>query len=246
MSYLLVHDLKQVEQFCQLFIPNEKKLAIVFVLFARKKYDPSLPKPEYLLGRTIISGETSASVATREIQKMQIPLGLYTGDNDYPIPNDALCLYCLIRPKDMVRALMKTVSTCVTSLNDGTKLGNPLSMFKRDIGTSNANVDSKLTQIDLDSKDPTILQEVKELFAKVHISPLLTIETRGGYHIIYEKTSQIDHKTLWEYTSKHIREGIANDGKKYTDKIFSITNEPNVIVPGTIQGRFQARIVNIF
>ncbi len=245
--YQVIHDPIQVMEFINLFIPDQKHHALVFQLFARRKYNAVLSKSEFILNRIIIGGNIMPAMALKSIQKLEIPIGYYTGSNDECIPNDSLALYCLLRPKDMVKAMSKTLTQCINFLSSDDEPRNPMSMYKVEIGKSGYNCkDDKLMQIDLDSKDAVVIHEVKKLFEKINLTVLMTVETRGGYHIIYHKSSDIDYKSLYEYTMKNVVEHIGHDGKKYKDKVFSICNEPNVIVPGTYQGGFKANKVDIF
>ena len=95
-------------------------------------------------------------------------------------------------------------------------------------------------------KEEDKVQQTKELLHASNIIQFLKIcvETRGGYHLIFAKDKKIDNKLIHNFkiTTKFTKQTI--DGKDVSDYWFSISSEPNVIVPGTIQGGFKANICN--
>ena len=74
----------------------------------------------------------------------------------------------------------------------------------------------------------------------------IVVETRGGYHIVYQSSKSIKHKELWEFAQSTAFFKDNREGKPIKDHWFSITNQPNVIIPGTYQGSFQAKICQNF
>ena len=114
--------------------------------------------------------------------------------------------------------------------------------------TANGNANGKLMQIDLDTKDPIKLQETRVILQKTGVLEriIFTVETKNGYHIIYKKSDAIDNKALHEHKLSTTVKKTARNGDTTIDYLFSITNQPLVVVPGTYQGGFQARFANVF
>lgn len=127
-----------------------------------------------------------------------------------------------------------------------------------------------MRQIDVDSKDPEFLKTFKQVLVDTRVSQTVVcvVETKNGFHIVFRKSKTCDLKTLHEYRSttapfapkkaQTTVEGsadiapIANNakkGKKPNGEIeyaFTMTNEPLVIVPGTYQGGFEAKLCKDF
>lgn len=105
-----MYDTEQVKNFLKLFIPDDKRpeLCISLMLFARRKYHSDLAKSEYTLNRTFITGGTPLDTAIRKIWKLHVPVGCYKDSKDMVIPNNALCIYAILRPKNMLKALSVT------------------------------------------------------------------------------------------------------------------------------------------
>ena len=235
----IIHDPEQVKRFAKLFVPTVKHHAIVFQLFSRRKYYSKLPKSEYIISRIVAPGDSDPDTIYRSLLKTQVPVGAYTAD-EFIIPDGSTVLYCLIRPKDMIKAMTKSLTYCVAALSGdaGCPMRNPYGLYKKEIGTSGVACENKLTQIDIDTKDAKSITDIAELLQKAGVKPLVTIETRGGYHVIYNKTSSVDNRALYEYKMATAFEKAAVNGKMVKDYIFSITHEPNIAVPGTLQGGY--------
>lgn len=74
----------------------------------------------------------------------------------------------------------------------------------------------------------------------------MCIETRGGFHIIYSgKVDKDVSRQLYEFKQKTSFKKKNVDGNMTTDYWFSITNQATVIMPGTYQGGFPARIITL-
>lgn len=240
--YQIVHDPEQVKQFFTVFTPQRRDYAIVFQLFARRKYNELIPQQTQVLNRTIISGGTPEVESLQHVLRLEVREGLYNV-KDVPVPGDSLALYCLIQPKDMLMAMTKTVTDCVSNIQTGF-LRSPFKMYREEIGKTSVQGETRLLQIDLDSKDEVIVKEVQELLKAAGVRPVMAIETRGGFHIVYKKESHINSKMLWEYSNKHKVEVTRRTGTTERVNLFTITHEPSVIIPGTIQGGFKTRIVD--
>lgn len=252
MNHEIIYDKQQVLEFLTPFIPNkdEPELCISLMLFARRKYHTGLAKGEYVLNRTFIAGGTTPDTAVRKLWKLHVPVGCFIDSNDVVIPNNALCVYAVLKPKNMLKALSTTSKQCMDILTDGLKMNNPYKLFEINIGKSDSDIrtgNGKFVQIDLDTKDPDRLkstcQVLEQSDARLHIISIT--ETRGGYHIVYRKNKDINHKMLYEFKEQSKFRKQAHDGTQVSDYWFSQTNQPLVIVPGTYQGGFKAKWIPV-
>jgi hypothetical protein len=104
----------------------------------------------------------------------------------------------------------------------------------------------KYKQIDLDTKDIDKVRSVRDLLSSLNIHVTMCIETRGGFHMLFPRNANKDTmKSLYEFKQKTSSKKPDINGKIVTDYWFSITNQPMVIMPGTYQGGFPAKIVDL-
>lgn len=246
-NYHIIHNMSEVKDFMATYIPTDPALCISPVLFARRKYCETLQQSEHVLQRLFISGGSSPESATRKLLRLQTLVGSYVDrDDETPIPNMSLCVYAIIRPKNSLKALSSTARECMDALIDGQPGRDPRKLYDINIGKneySSTDPQHKYTQIDVDTKDQTQLEQVQDILeqcrVRIHITSIT--ETRGGYHIVYRKSKKIDHKRLHDFGKTTAFKKLAHDGKQVTDHWFSQTNQPLVIIPGTYQGGFKAK-----
>eukprot|EP00039_Didymoeca_costata_P020793 m.342463 g.342463 ORF g.342463 m.342463 type:complete len:265 (-) comp21399_c0_seq1:78-872(-) len=250
--YELVWDQDAVRDFLRHFIPTaeEPNRCITMILFARRKYNASLPKSEYILDRMFLPGDKDEKYGCRLLVRQHVPVGAYVDNLENPIPPDSLCVYAVLHHKSMTRAFSETMLKMMGDFDDKVTPHNLLSAFKVNIPkeTSNVPMGVKLTQIDLDTKDPEQLKQTCEVLDKVGIKEhLISItETRGGYHLVYKRGGKdIDHRAFHDFQETTKFKKIGFDGKEAEDKWLSTTHQPLVIIPGTYQGGFKARAVSV-
>lgn len=246
--YQIIYDAQQVRDFLEKYIPleSESDLSISLMLFARRKYAPSLPRSEYILNRTFVAGGSTTDMAYRKLWRQHVPVGAYVDSNGKAVPNEALCVYAVLKPKNTLKALSVTVKECMDTMIDGGKTRDPYGLYIVNIAKSDSSSTQaryKYCQIDLDTKEPEHLaktcQILEQCCVREHITSIT--ETRGGFHIVYRKDKGIDSKTLHEFKGKTAFQKEAHDGRPVTDYWFSQTNQPLVIIPGTFQGGFRAK-----
>lgn len=165
------------------------------------------------------------------------------------ISQQSLCVYAMLRPKSMLKPLAKILTSCMDSLSSGEQVHpNLLSSYQVEIGRSGyteSGSKEPLRQIDVDSKDPSFLVEFKKVLQETKVSETIVciVETKNGFHIVFRKSANSDMKRLHEY---RLSTSAADDKsqKKNLEQTcsFTMTNEPLVIVPGTYQGGFKARL----
>jgi hypothetical protein len=89
--------------------------------------------------------------------------------------------------------------------------------------------------LDVDTKDPDKIESLKNFLREHGIKPQLAIETRGGYHVLLNRSSLgKNHEKLYRFIQSSLDE-----------KWISIEGgNALVVIPGTWQGGFVTRIVN--
>lgn len=240
--YEFVYDDEAIKQFANLFNLTNKNLAMCIYLMARRKYFPQLSEKSIIVNRGIVcGGERFVLDFHKTIVKMETRIGTYE-DGDVPIPNNAFAIYAIINPKDTFKALSKTMLICAESISDGDEMPNAYKTFRVQLPKANIKGD-KFRQIDLDTKNIDEIKSVSDLFNSLNFKPEITVETRGGFHIVYN--TKIDnikeiHRRFYEFKNNTL---INN--KRIKDYWFSITNETMSIVPGTFQGGFKTRVITI-
>ncbi len=255
-SYKIIYDGDQVKRFIKMFMPKSSQQCLVIYLCARRKYYPSLTGSEFILDRLIFHGgnadqiDNLCSTFLRKLYRWHTPVGTFVHGDDASIPQEALCVYALLLPKDPIKAMGKLWPKLIDALTDGNEVAKPFSFYKKEIGKTNAVVpkEEQLMMVDLDTKDPEKLEQTRDLLITTNISKhiKIIIETKNGYHIIYTKSGDIDGKRLFEFktTTKFMKPNV--NGKPTADFWFSIAKAAMSIIPGTLQGGFEAKICDDF
>lgn len=253
-SYKIIHDQDQVLNFIKLFTPNSPKYVLNLMLFARRKYSSELSRGEMILSRIFLDGsnddrndENFGIRSLLKLYRLHVPIGSFV-DNVTPISNNALALYALLDIKSPIKALAKTLVKCTEDSDNNKITKNPHKLFNSEIGNSNAynqqNNPNPYVVIDLDSKKEEDVQAVIELFQEANVTPFikLCVETKNGYHIVYEKDKNktINRKAIYDFGKTTAIKKKNIKGKPVTDYWFSTMKQPTVIVPGTYQGGFKA------
>lgn len=248
-NYKIIYDPEQVQTFLKLFSPKCSQDVLEFLLFARRKYCPSLSKGEIILSRTFIDNNDSTSElrSLRKLYRLHVPIGSFVhGPKEESIPQESLALYASLIHKCPIKAMTKTLTKCLDDIITGNNNYRCHKLFKAEISRSNSTSSIQYDVIDLDSKESDKVQSVIELIKESNLTSFIKIciETKNGYHIAFEKNKEINRKLLYEFKTKTIFYKENNKGQSVKDYWFSITNTPIVIVPGTLQGGFKTKICN--
>lgn len=245
--FQVVWDKSQVERFAEIILSRliGTNACICVFLFARRKYDEKLPQSEYILKRLFFSDGKTPDVFYRDLLKLHVPYGSYSPPE---ISQKSLCMYALLRPKDQLRPMSEIFNKCIQSFTTKQEIPkNLLNRYMEEIGKCDYNIpktkeNSVWVQIDLDTKDVEFLKNFQHLLEKTNIDKhiVFTVETKNGFHIVFEKTEECDLKLFHEERMKSKTQKINKNGKKFDDYAFNTTNEPNVIIPGTFQGGYPA------
>ena len=236
-----------VKEFAKLFNIKEKHLAMCIYLTARRKYYPELSDISLIVNRGIVcGGDYFENDFHRTILKLNTPIECYE-DEGLPIPTEAFGIYVIINPKDTFKALAASMFRCVDHISKGEEMINAFKAFKVELPKTSLKTD-KYKQIDIDTKEVGKISSVNDLFESLQFKPLLSVETRGGFHIVYnceaENIKQIN-KSFYEFKQNTLMIKSNPKHKPTKDYWFSVTKEPMIILPGTFQGGFKTRIITI-
>lgn len=227
-----IYDKEQVFAFFEKFRPKADDEIIRIEKTLRRKYNERMSVPNVKVAKLLVGKETTDEDIEYFFEDEETEQGFYT------------VFFCSIRPKSTFRALKKIYEDSVTLLMNGKPPGNVLKLLESEILKKEHSVGEKMYQIDLDTKDKALIEELKPL-VKESVNVVMTVETKNGYHIIYDKVLK-GTKELNQWGKTHGEVKTAVNGKGYIDPLLSISSDPDIVVPGSLQAGFGARIVDIF
>ena len=203
-------------------LPHEK---YYLVLMCRKKYCPSVPwiKSDKTQMKRFL---TDKSRMLDKIKQLECPIGAFSYDGK-AIPQESLALYITPNPRDMWKAVPRSIKALATVIECSGKNSNPhqevMSEIHRTCGQK------VFIDFDIDSKDREIIKRAVNLVdGKCEL-----LETRGGYHLMIK--------------TKDAKAGFSE--KLWYKKLTALTDvsaDPNsmIALPGTWQGGFTPRFVD--
>jgi len=225
MNYKILFDESVLDDFIKNFydVPLEDEYLYV-ALFARKKYCKTLKSTstdKMQLKRFTARPDNLKN----KIKQLEVPLGCYQLKND-TATQESLALYITANYRSMKKANKEMLKGLAETISNDRYYSNiqaeALSMIQRSVGTR------RYVDFDIDNKEV-------DLFLIKNILPdnaYKILETRGGYHVLVEP--KLCPKTKWY-------EEIKTVFKADLDSV-----KPDLIpVPGTTQGMFVPRFINI-
>jgi len=231
----LIHSLKEVEEFTDRLFPEDlgRGEVIIFQLIARRKYWDALKRPQLSLAKKIAHSRRNFLMKLLSVAESS-----YYTEELKQIPKEALALYIVPFKRNLITAVKSTVNDLVDSLSgliDAKNLSLKEEAFGR-IHKANQFLFSNLSKqssypcflVDIDKKDYSLFKEVISLFPEEFI--VLSLETRGGYHILIKKD-----ETTYRIISSELKKLKEVEVK---NKNYSIP------IAGTLQGGFPVRIIN--
>jgi hypothetical protein len=243
-----IGDESQIREFYRQHIgkyQNQNYYSFIIVPIARRKYWSLLSTSQENMGTKIFSSQKDEDRFVNELQLYEVKCGLYKDKKDQIIPTEALAFYITANPMNEMKAffaMQREVSEKLEIMltfdkGQNKKEPNMISLYKKCLHKSDENFFNKL---DVDTKDPEKIETLKIFLRDAMIRPELVIETRGGYHILLNKSSikGVKNEKLYRFIEK------ANNNLGIEDKWIAIEKNPLLIIPGTYQGGFLARIVN--
>jgi hypothetical protein len=194
-------------------------------LFSRKKYCPEVPwiKTDKSQMKRFLSDKERMF---DKIAQLECPVGAYT-INEQAIPQESLALYITPNPRDMWKAVPRSIKALATVIECEGKNSNPhqevMSEIHRTCGQK------VFIDFDIDTKDQDTLREAIDLVD----GRCDLLETRGGYHLMVKsEDAKIGFtEKLWY--------------KKLT-ALADVSADPHSMVPcvGCYQGGFTPRFVD--
>jgi hypothetical protein len=263
--YSVVYDPDQVLHFSEIFRPAASTwIAHVVSFLCREKCaGMHLRGANPQLSHFIVTSRHAPEQFLRQLMCLESPVGSYVVESaeegklgEIPVPVGSTAVYMSLNPKNMLTGWNLTVG----QVNDFYR-----SVVERNFGGTNLDV-SKLESVfrsnvhkstaekiyvdlDVDTKEETQLCQVKDILRPIVAAIDAIIETRGGYHVVLRKAGiKAHHKALYEFSKKATFPGTARDGKTVTKHWFSLASEDGdaqVPVPGTLQGGFKVRFVDV-
>ena len=253
-SYELIYDSNQVEQFQKLFCTTvDTYHGYILYLAARRKYDGRQKhNTSTCFNRQIISPHLCGNLV-QYIQRYEVPYGVYTNLDGTIVEQNALVVYFCLNPRNM----LKGFNAMCKKINDKTEMilfSETKQDFSNLIGDLKSCIHSAPSmklyfELDIDTKDKNIVKDIVSVVSKVKKHIVCTIETRGGYHVIFNNLSvpKDEKSELWKTFSQPNFMFTSTDfnGLKITKKYVDVRSDASPPVPGTLQGGFRVKFVEL-
>ena len=235
MTYKIIKDYNQLQNFVDLLEDNSDDERYMLYLMARKKYGalPGLNADKNQLKRIMCHKKD----IIRSLEQLEVKEGNWKLE-DTPIPEHNLVVY--IQPN--LRSLKKASRLLITKLVDGLVDGgnlNAKSLFYNCLQTSSAK--RKWTILDVDPSKEDVLNsrslfiDLNKIFSHYSSTPVYTsIKTKNGFHILVNNEVATKANKLW-YNSI-----AALEHDKYS---ITITSDNMCALPGTTQGGYQPELL---
>lgn len=228
MNYQIITDLPALEKFVQWLpdlLDHEK---YYLCLFARKKYCATVGyiKTDKSQMKRFVSDKERM---IEKIWQLECPVGAYQ-QKGRPIPQESLALYITTNPRNLWKANFDAIGDLGKVIQCEGRTSNPhqevMSSIQRSRGTKH------FIDFDIDSKEEGVLQRIREALPNEEMNySYFVLETRGGYHVLVRP------------------ERLINPGKGEWHRklagMADITGDKMIPVPGTFQGGFTPRFLEV-
>lgn len=207
---------------------------LIYFVFVRKKYCPQVRNHHQMVFRDILK-DNDPNYIIPKIEKIpdrfiDYQSSIYYGENCY-------ALYIDLIPKSTLKAYIHFSKEIQDLIYQSLKNDSQLKEFRKIKNRLLSAIHKKSSwkpfiMIDIDSKDNELLEEI---YNQIDWTPIYISETRGGYHLIYEKTSAI---------CRDIYENLRKDEDLigyFENKTIEIQSEVMTPVVGTLQGGFEVK-----
>lgn len=225
-NYQIITDEKALKEFIDFLPELTEKEKYYCCLFARNKYCKELThikSDKAQLKRFVSNKERLYD----KISQLEIPLGRYK-QKQLEVPQEALALYITINPRNMYKASINTMVKLANCIRDQSVSMNPHQEALSEIQKSK----SRTCYIDFDIDNKISIYELKLTIQKyVNFNSVSIIETRGGYHVLIDPTK----------VYKEFKNTFYQNLSKLSDQ----SGDLMIPVPGTYQGGFTPKIINI-
>jgi len=238
MSLNLIHDTEQIKKFEEMFYTVEKPEIFLLYIATRKKYCNELSNNENgCFKKRIINYTNIKCRLVTDIQKYMVPHNSYmTKDYSRAYPSESLVIYGSLNARNAKKAAESLSKEIISkAFEQDEEYYNKIDCYFKSFLQKFSY--RKYIGIDLDTKDCKIYNSLKCDISDIGIKIYAIIETHGGYHIIINidqlKSNKEGAKLL--YT-------VLNKKYIHLDKIDNDLFSP---IPGTIQGGFNVKFVDI-
>lgn len=243
MNYQIITDEQALREFIDWLPELQYDEKYYLCLFARNKYCKELThikSDKAQLKRFVSDKERMFD----KIKQLEVELEAYK-QKQTPVPQEALALYILPNPRNMMKATINTMVKLAQSIRDQNVMMNPHQEALSEIQKSKSR--TVWVDFDLDYKPPsegeTCIDKMRPLQylnnLRTQISNIVGVEaevkyleTRGGYHILVNPQSVAEDKTKSWYQSM----------TKILPEIDQV-GDMMIPVPGTYQGGFTPKFV---
>ena len=234
----IIHDEQQVLECADILLHGQKpgQTRIMMILF-RKKYDPEIahihrdPVPH-----TLVTSD-NRDIFLSLISRYECRVGSYTHTRGTaPMSDKSLAMYMTLDAKSIIHGLHKTAAhfyELSLSGQNGEDAGTQFTerILHSNIHKSDAQGGDRYYDIDIDTKDPTLLEKVGTLLSPYRHIIKMAIETRGGYHVVLERRrGGVSIKSLYYYSRD--------------SNVVEIKRDSMIPIPGTMQGGFPVRLIS--
>lgn len=250
-NYRLVWSEDEIRRFYELLIEpsvNTQNQSFIIIPIARRKYwEPLSVSQMTLNSKPIYTYQLTFKQFLNTLLKYQVAEGLYLDKDEKQIPTEAIAMYITANPMNEIKTMFQMITDFnqvlqkhLTTTNnkdvEDSKDNNEPSqqMFEwegmnRYKSTLHQNAHVNVIKIDVDTKDPTLIQKLDQLLDEESITPM-KVETRGGYHYLINRVDQSEK--LWKFA-------------KTKENSSWMTMEKNglIAIPGTIQGGYNVKFV---
>jgi hypothetical protein len=242
MNYKIIADENLLNDFIN-FIPELKDNQCYYLcLFARSKYAknedgsnkfPHIKTDKAQLKRFIV---TDKKYMLQKIKQLEVEVGAYKTKDGDNIPQESLALYITLNPRNMETAMFTLMRRLIDIQVSKGKNYNIHSESLSAIQKSKSK--TKYMIFDYDFPQKYNEKEFKKFNQKIislvgKRTKYKILETRGGYHLIFDVDSvEYEFKNVWYNNIKNLEHIDSNGG-----------NDIMIPVVGTFQGGFIPKFI---
>jgi hypothetical protein len=198
-AYQIIKDEAALHSFIQSLPDLKEGERFYGCLFSRKKYWPEMKPDKSQLKRFVSTKERLFD----KISQLESKVDSYKFDGK-PIPNEALALYLMPNPRNLVRATTTAITRLVQFLADGEKNFNPNQEVLSAIQVSKSRSIYRDYDFDTDT--------LPDLNGILNPDSYRVLKTRGGFHVLVE-TDKVapEYKKTFELALRKLGPDVVGD-----------------------------------
>lgn len=165
-----------------------------------------------------------------KVKQLEVPLDSYR-QRELPIPQESLALYINPNPRSMIKATYKAIHKLV-DLTMEQYTSNRFNLNHEILSTIQTSK-GQMYYMDFDFDNISLSRLLQLISPMINLSAVEILQTKNGFHLLVniEKVDNI-HKKSW-YTSLNNLVEI------------DVTGDQMIPIPGTIQGMFTPKFINL-